>query len=103
MLSLTDQDKQNSTTEMSDMSASPPFWFTEASYRRSVRWSAGHLPEIAANRVEASHFLQDGTVLSGFDEGSLPQLPENTASNLGEDPPADKSVSQQLRSAAPDF
>ncbi len=96
ILSRSDQDRQNVTINMSEISASAPNWFTEASPRRSVRWSAGQLENLPPNRVDPSHFLQDGTVLSGFDERSLPQLPDVLTEAGGIDTPGEESISREM-------
>ena len=76
MLRRSDQEDQSTVVGLSQISAAAPGWFTEASHGRSVRWSSGRLTDVAPNRVEPSHFQQDGTVLSGFDDRFLTQMPE---------------------------
>ncbi len=101
MLSLSDEERQNVTVELGEISAAAPSWFTEASHGRSVRWRSGRLATLAPNRLKPSHFLQDGTVLSGFDEKSLPQLPAVIAEN-GETT-AEESISKEMPGNGRDF
>lgn len=63
---------------MSQMiSSQRPTWLGERSTRWVVRWSEPIDETIAASRVRASQFLQDGTVVSGFDRTRLPDFPED--------------------------
>lgn len=103
MLSRRDQERRNDVTKMSEMSASAPPWFTEASHRRSVRWSSGRLASKAPNRMKPSNFRQDGTALSGFDEPALPQLPEIVPAATDIDSRAESAFSGDLPPNALDF
>lgn len=61
---------------MSQMiSSQRPVWLGERSTRWVVRWSEPIDDSIAASRMRASQFLQDGTVVSGFDRARLPNFP----------------------------
>lgn len=63
---------------MSQMiSAQRPAWLGERSTRWVVRWSDPIDETVAASRMRASQFLQDGTVVSGFDRTRLPVFPED--------------------------
>jgi serine/threonine-protein kinase len=63
---------------MSQMiSAQRPAWLGERSSRWVVRWSEPIDKTTAASRMRASQFLQDGTVVSGFDRTRLPDFPED--------------------------
>ncbi|HBJ37911.1 MAG TPA: hypothetical protein DDZ51_24760 [Planctomycetaceae bacterium] len=61
---------------MSQMISSPrPAWLGERSTRWVVRWSQSIDDTVTASRMRASQFLQDGTVVSGFDRSRLPDFP----------------------------
>lgn len=63
---------------MSQMiSSQRPAWLGERSTRWVVRWSDPIDETITANRLRASEFLQDGTVVSGFDRTRLPDFPKD--------------------------
>lgn len=65
---------------MSQMIASPrPAWLGERSTRWVVRWSVPIDDSIPTSRTRASQFLQDGTVVSGFDRARLPEFPADPA------------------------
>jgi len=72
-------DGQRQVYWMSQMISSPrPAWLGERSTRWVVRWSEPIDNTVAASRMRASQFLQDGTVVSGFDRTRLPDFPADT-------------------------
>jgi len=75
---------------MSQMiSSQRPAWLGERSTRWVVRWSEPIDETIAASRMRTSQFLQDGTVVSGFDRTRLPDFPADPAGKSNESEDAD--------------
>tara|TARA_R110002049_G_scaffold2750_8_gene22134 strand:+ start:44331 stop:47306 length:2976 start_codon:yes stop_codon:yes gene_type:complete len=79
-LLLSDDEGRVEVTRMDDLKSNPPAWSDETSPRWLVRWamprSGGSLSETATSQLSVDDFLQDGTVLSGFDPNRLPPLPQ---------------------------
>jgi len=75
---------------MSEMiSSQRPAWLGERSARWVVRWSVPIDETIAASRMRTSQFLQDGTVVSGFERTRLPDFPAEPTGESNESADAD--------------
>jgi len=60
---------------------SRPAWDAERSPRWVVRWSEPIDETTPASRLIPANFLQDGTVISGFDRARLPNFPEKSVAD----------------------
>ena len=75
ILSITDRSGIPEVTQAIDLDMTVLPWFTESSARWSVRWSSQRLTNVAKNIVQPQNYFQLGSIVSGFDERSLPRLP----------------------------
>lgn len=75
VLSVSDQMGAKRVVRMSDLLNASVSWSDERSPRWAVRWSQLELPGVSPSQYSPQDFRQDGTVLSGFEERSLPRLP----------------------------
>jgi hypothetical protein len=93
MLLLSDQSDRNRLTPMSEMLTAAPDWFADKAPRWSVWWSSVRLANVAPNRFRPADFQQHGTGYSGFDQESLPKLPDELAFGEEVDTPGGGSSS----------
>lgn len=75
MLVLTDTSDRTLTTTMSDLVTEPLEWSNEQSPRWTVYWTSERDVEKPMSKLSPIDFRQDGAVVDGFDESTLPTIP----------------------------
>ncbi|MGV3483223.1 MAG: protein kinase domain-containing protein [Planctomycetaceae bacterium] len=82
VLMLRQWDRQWQAFRLADvLTAEKPSWLTDRSLPGvAVRWSKP-VPDVTPSRFTTSDFLQDGTLVPGFDENRLPTFPVRSVSD----------------------
>jgi serine/threonine protein kinase len=79
LLTLTQWNQQSQSLRLADViPPQTPTWMLDRSPRWVVQWSTP-MTTTPPSKVETSNFLQDGTLIRGFDKSRLPNFPKRIA------------------------